>query len=192
MGKVGGKGAGVTADTRAMLVLSARQQHTFATWGSSVALVPLCAYFVLVPYGTGGLVGLPWFLVHTVNLLPHEAGHFFFRFFGEWMMYAGGSLMQLLFPLLFVWYFFSNHLKLGLQLSLGWLGQNFVDVAAYAADAQARALPLIGPMGPENHDWWNLLIMQGWLNYTPAIAGTIYALAFVPWAVALVVPRWVS
>ncbi len=187
-----GNGRGGTADTRAMLALSARHQHHLATWGASLAMVPVCLYFALVPYGTPGLKGLPWFLVHSVNLLPHEAGHFFFRFFGEWMMYLGGSLMQCLFPCLFAWYFFSNHLKLGLQLSLVWLGQNLVDVAAYAADAQARALPLIGALGPESHDWWNLLIMRGWLNYTPQIAGAIFASAFVVWALALAVPRWVS
>jgi hypothetical protein len=175
-----------------MLALSARQQHHLATWGSSAALVPVCAYFVLVDYGTPGTAGLPWFLVHSLNLIPHEAGHFFFRFFGEWMMYAGGSIMQLVFPGLFVWYFLSNDGKLGLQVALVWLGQNLVDVSVYAADAQARAMPLIGGLGAENHDWWNLLILQGWLHHTPVIAGTIFALAFPVWALALAAPRWVS
>jgi hypothetical protein len=175
-----------------MLALTSRQRHHLATWGSSVALVPVCAYFVLVDYGTRGAAGLPWLLVHSLNLIAHESGHFFFRFFGEWMMYAGGSLMQLLTPGLFVWYFLSNHQKLGLQVALVWLGQSFVDVSVYAADAQTRSMPLLGGLGAENHDWWNLLIMRGWLNYTPEIAAGIFACGLVAWAVALAVPRWVS
>ena len=175
-----------------MHALTVRQRHHLATWGSSVALVPVCAYFALVDYGTPGLAGLPWFLVHSVNLLPHEAGHFFFRFFGEWWMYAGGSILQCAFPGLFAWYFLTNDGKLGLQLALVWLGQNLVDVSVYAADAQARALPMIADLGPSAHDWWNLLIMRGWLHHTPEVAATIFALAFPVWALALAVPRWVG
>ena len=175
-----------------MTTLSLRFPTWWHVWGSSVALLPFCFYFALVDYGTLGWGGALWFVVHSVNLLPHEAGHFFFRFFGEWMMYAGGSLMQLLFPCLFIWYFFSNGMKVGLQLSLGWLGQNFIDVAAYAADAQARAMPLIGGLGAENHDWWNMLIMLGWLNHTPLIAGILFGLAFPVWALMVAVPRWIA
>ena len=175
-----------------MLALDYRTRHRLATWGSSLALAPVCAYFALVDYGTPGWAGLPWLLVHSANLLVHEAGHFVFRWFGEWMMYLGGSLLQVLLPGVFVAYFVVNHQKLGLQLSLVWLGQNFVDVSVYAADAQARAMPLIGGLGAENHDRWNMLIMLGWLNHTPLIAGAIYACAFVAWGAMLAVPRWVS
>lgn len=61
-------------------------------------------------------------------------------------------------------------------------------MSIYAADAQARALPLIGNLGPESHDWHNMLTMLGLLEYTPLIAGALYACAFVCWAVMLAVP----
>ncbi len=165
-----------------------RTLDRLATWWASAALVPVCAYFVVVPYGARGWAGAGWLVVHSLNLLPHEAGHFFFRSFGTILMFAGGTILQLAFPCLFAWYFLSNDGRLGLQLSLVWLGQNFVDVSAYAADAQRRSMPLLGGLGPEAHDWWNLLAMLGWLEHTPLVAGLLYACAFVPWALMLVVP----
>ncbi len=171
-----------------MTTLSLRHRHLAATWWASAALVPVCMYFVVVPYGTRGWAGAGWLLVHSLNLLPHEAGHFFFRFFGTFLMFAGGTILQLAFPCLFAWYFLSNDGRLGLQVSLAWLGQNFVDVSVYAADAQHRSMPLLGGLGPEAHDWWNLLTMLGWLEHTPLVAGALYACAFVPWALMLVVP----
>ncbi len=172
------------------MALTPIQRDHLATWGPSVALIPACVYFLVVDYGSRGLVGMPWFVVHSVNLLPHEAGHFFFRFFGEWMMYAGGSLMQLIFPGFFIVYCLTNSLRVPLQMSLGWLGQSFIDISVYAADAQTRSMPLIGGIGPENHDWWNMLVMIGWLHHTPLVAGALVAAGIAVWVVMLIVPRW--
>lgn len=132
-----------------MLSVPFRQRLWFETWGSSVLLLPFCVVFALE--GGGFWLGEAlWTVVHAFDLIIHEAGHFFFRFFGRFMMIAGGSLLQLLLPALFVFQgaYWSN--KLGTQLALLLLGQNFVDVSVYAADAQARALPLIGNLGPES------------------------------------------
>jgi hypothetical protein len=76
-------------------------------------------------------------------------------------------------------------------MSLGWLGQSFIDVSVYAADAQTRAIPLIGGIGPENHDWWNMLIMTGALHHTPVIAGALVAAGVLVWLVMVAVPRWI-
>lgn len=170
-----------------MFALSLDQRAWLQTWGSSLALLPFCVVFALE--GGGFWLGEAlWTVVHAFDLIIHEAGHFFFRFFGRFMMIAGGSLLQLLIPALFVYQgvYWSN--KLGTQLALLLLGQNFVDVSIYAADAQARALPLIGNLGPESHDWHNMLVMLGWLEHTPLIAGAIYAMAFVCWGLMLAVP----
>lgn len=175
-----------------MTTLTAIQRERLKPYAPALVLVPLALYFVVVPYGTRGGTGMLWFLTHSLNLLPHEAGHFFFRFFGEFMMVLGGSLLQILFPCLFAWFFLTNDGALGLQISLLWLGQNFIDVAAYAADAQARSMPLLGGLGPESHDWYNILMMLGWLEHTPLIAGLIYATAFPIWTLMVFVPRWVG
>ena len=175
-----------------MLALTSRQRFLASEYASGVLLLPVCAYFVVVPYGEPGTLGLPWFLVHSLNLLPHEAGHFFFRFFGEFMMIAGGSILQLLFPCIWAWIAFANDSRVGVQVCLVWLGQNWIDVAAYAADAQERAMPLLGGLGVEAHDWHNLLSRTGLLEQTPLVAGVLFACAFPVWAAMLAVPRAVG
>ncbi|MDX1418579.1 MAG: hypothetical protein R3181_01315 [Rubricoccaceae bacterium] len=180
----------MTADIVAVTT-SERLPDRLRPYLSSLVLLPCCFVFAVADYDVEGAFGWLRFIAHSVNLLPHEAGHFFFRFFGTFMMFAGGTIWQLVFPCIFVWYCVSNDLKVGLQVSLLWLGQNFVDVSVYAADAQARALPLIGGLGPEAHDWYNMLAMLGLLEHTPLIAGLLYACAFPIWALMLAVPRWV-
>ena len=156
-------------------------------WGSSLLLLPFCVVFALE--GGGFWLGEAlWTLVHAFDLIVHEAGHFFFRFFGRFLEIAGGSILQLALPALFVFQGVYWHHKLGTQLALLLLGQSFVDVSVYAADAQARALPLIGNLGPESHDWHNLLSMLGLLEHTPLIAGALYACAFACWGLMLAVP----
>ncbi|MEM1043768.1 MAG: hypothetical protein AAGI91_14220 [Bacteroidota bacterium] len=174
-----------------MIALDARHRLWLQTWGTSLALLPVCVVFALE--GGGFWLGEAlWLLVDAASLIVHEAGHFFFRFFGRFLMIAGGTILQLGLPALLVFQGVYWNNKLGTQLALLWLGQGFVDVSIYAADAQARSLPLIGNLGPESHDWGNMLTMLGWLDYTPLIAGAFYACAFVCWAVMLAVPWRIS
>ena len=174
------------------LTLTSHQRYLIGQYASGLWLLPVCAYFALVPYGEPGMKGLPWFVVHSVNLLPHEAGHFFFRFFGELMMFAGGSIWQLLFPCFFLSTALRYDSKWGTQLSLVWLGQNWIDVSVYAGDAVMRSLPLIGGLGAESHDWFNILWRLGLLEYTDVIAGGMVVCAYACWALMLAVPRWVG
>ena len=125
-----------------MATLSLPERHQVTPYLFGVAMLPLCALFAFgeYTYDPNPLI----VLVHAFDLIVHEAGHFIFRFFGQTMMVAGGSLLQILLPALFVYQglYWSN--RIGTQLALLLLGQNFVDVSIYAADAQARALPLLG------------------------------------------------
>ena len=145
-----------------MATLSLPERHQVTPYLFGVAMLPLCALFAFgeYTYDPNPLI----VLVHAFDLIVHEAGHFIFRFFGQTMMVAGGSLLQILLPALFVYQglYWSN--RIGTQLALLLLGQNFVDVSIYAA---------------------------GLLEATPAIAGTLFALAFVTWGVMLLVPRWI-
>lgn len=175
-----------------MFALTSRHRFLASEYASGVLLLPVCVYFALVPYGEPGTLGLPWFLVHSLNLLPHEAGHAVFSFFGHFLMVAGGSILQLVFPCIWLWIAFANDTRVGVQVCLVWLGQNWIDVAAYAADAQARAMPLLGGLGPEAHDWHHLLSTMGLLDQTPLVAAVLFACAFPVWAVMLAVPRWVG
>ena len=122
--------------------------------------------------------------MHRADLLIHEAGHVFFRPFGEWMMYLGGSLFQCLLPALicvaFIW---KQRDPFAASVCLWWTGENFLDVAPYIADARLMAMPLIGEWNDEafearasRHDWHNILGMIGKLNSDQHLAATVHAL----------------
>ena len=171
-----------------MPTLTLPRKDQVKDYALGVALLPLCALFAFgeYVYDPNPLI----VVVHAFDLIVHEAGHFFFGFFGRTMEIAGGSLFQLMLPALFVYQGIYWNNRAGTQLSLLLLGQNFVDVSIYAADAQARALPLIGD--GLTHDWHWLLSRFGMLGATPVVAGTLYALAFVCWGLMLVAPRRVG
>ncbi len=67
-----------------------------------------------------------------------------------------------------------------------WLGVNLVDVGTYAADAEARVLPLLAP-DQNAHDWWQMLGMLGVRSHCEWIGGTLQA---VGWALQGAAPAW--
>lgn len=176
------------ADILGMATIPFPQKEHVTPYLFGVGLLPVCALFA---FGDHTVDPHPlWVLAHAWDLIVHEAGHVVFRWFGTTVHAAGGSLLQLLLPALFVYQgvYWGN--RIGTQLALLLLGQNFVDVSIYAADAQTRALPLLGG-DRVFHDWHVILSNLGLLEATPVIAGVLYALAFVAWAVMLLVPRWI-
>jgi len=67
---------------------------------------------------------------HLVNLPFHEAGHIFFRPFGRFMTSLGGSLAQLLMPLVCLLVFLiKTRDTFAASFSLWWVGENFIDLA---------------------------------------------------------------
>lgn len=116
-------------------------------------------------------------VIHSVHLIFHEAGHFIFMFFGsEFIQIAGGSVMQLLIPIVLAFYFYFVRKDVyAMSFMFLWLGSSFFDVAIYAKDSIFMNLPLLGG---DNviHDWNYLLSTLGVLKYTSQIAGFIYSL----------------
>ncbi len=95
--------------------------------------------------------------IHNVNLVFHEAGHALFGIFGNrTLTILGGSLNQLLIPLIVLIAFFKKRDTAGTGFALFWFFGNFLDVGIYMADARFLELPLIGGLGIEAHDWRNL------------------------------------
>lgn len=118
-------------------------------------------------------IGESWF--HYVNLVFHEAGHFLFIPFGRTGSILGGSLFQVLVPLILLFSFLIyNRDAFSASICLWWSGQSLMDVAPYIADARTLQLNLVG-VGPARdapgmHDWANLLRPRGWLTYDTTIA----------------------
>ena len=106
-----------------------------------------------------------WHLIDGANLLIHEAGHFIFKPFGEYLMIAGGSLLQVIMPALFVFYFYRNEKPYSAALVMLWVGESLLNVSVYAGDAIKMQLPLLG--GQDSvHDWNYLLDRAGLLAAT--------------------------
>jgi hypothetical protein len=136
------------------------------------------------PVGTGALVGASigfgllflvaltaqpgWIpLLDSVNLVFHEAGHPLFGILGwEPLTVLGGTLMQLLVPLLVLGSFWLRRDALGTACAGVWAFENLLNIARYVADARAQLLPLVG--GGE-HDWADLLGRWGLLAQDTAI-----------------------
>jgi hypothetical protein len=125
-------------------------------------------YFLWCAYAPENAVFL-----HLVHTPIHEAGHVFFRLLGEFMGVAGGSLFQVIVPLVFFGYFVYHEKPFSASIVLFWVGQSITDVYVYANDAVAMQLPLLsGVTGAEGgfHDWNYLLAETGLLGHTVLIA----------------------
>jgi len=101
--------------------------------------------------------------MHNINLVFHEAGHIIFEPFGEFMAVLGGSLMQLIIPLIIcVGFIVKNHDNFSASIGLWWTGQSLIDLAPYINDAKAQQLPLLGGRtgidSPGFHDWNRILL----------------------------------
>lgn len=112
----------------------------------------------------------PWAFVDHVNLAIHEAGHVVFSPFGETMHWLGGTLLQLLVPLVFCAYFVREGDEHGASVALWWVGENCWNISTYIRDAEAMELPLVG--GGE-HDWNTLLTAWGMMRSYVQIADAV-------------------
>jgi hypothetical protein len=153
----------------------------------------LALTFVLIP--------LSWKAFHNeygavpfldgIDLAIHEFGHMLFMpfgiaFLGRTMVILGGSLTQVMFPLIFATYFLRDHESgkrdlHAAMLCVWWASMNLLSVAMYCADAGPMKLMLVsGGTGQEveGHDWNNLLRGWGALHHYAGIARGMRAVAW--------------
>lgn len=145
-------------------------------WYLTFVLIPLALYFI---FSRGDYT-----LIDNIDLIIHESGHFFFGFFGDFIQMAGGTLMQILFPLFLAWYFYRNGYRTGVQIFIFWLGQNLINISVYAADANKMKLKLIGG----RHDWLYLLNKLGILKSADEVGYVIFALAIFVFIISIILP----
>ncbi|MDX1334904.1 MAG: hypothetical protein R3312_03905 [Gammaproteobacteria bacterium] len=106
-------------------------------------------------------------VIDHANLAFHEAGHLFFMPFGKTASLYGGTLGQLLMPLIVAAVFWKQRNTVSFALALAWFFQNFFNIARYMADARARELPLVGG---GDHDWVNIFFKWNSLSQDVVIA----------------------
>jgi hypothetical protein len=143
-------------------------------------------------------------LLSDIDLAIHEFGHMLFmpfgiQFLGSTMMILGGSLTQVVFPLLFVGYFLRKREDgrrldvFAAMVCLWWSAINLLDVSIYCADSRAGELMLLdGLTGKESdgHDWNNLLTRWGLLEHDTVIARYMRAIAWLVCVASIVVAVW--
>jgi hypothetical protein len=166
-------------ETPKLEIVPVSRYEPIIRWIPSLIILPLALYFTL----TRGHYGL----IDNADLVIHEAGHFFFSFFGKYIYTLGGALMQILLPCLIFWYFLSNYYRTGMQFTLLWLGQNFVNISVYAADARAQELPLLGG-NSVYHDWHYLLGEINLLEYDQEVGYIIFGIGILVFLIAIFLP----
>ena len=138
-------------------------------------------------------------LLHLPNLVFHEAGHILFMPFGRFMTVLGGSLLQVLIPVICAIAFARQQGDwFGAAVCTWWAGENFVDLAPYIADARALSLTLLGGRTGaevEGHDWEYLLTATGLLHrdvmlgQAARVLGTVVMVAAIIWSATLTMKR---
>lgn len=164
-----------------------------ALWGLHLLRLPID--------GRDGGEGLGGSFMHLINLPFHEAGHTVFSMFGSFLHVLGGTLGQLLVPLVILGAFLQRRDPFGAGVGLWWLGESLIDCAPYIFDARAGQLMLLGGVTgqemPGYHDWEVILGGLGWLSYDHAIARGAWLLgllcmgAAVAWGGYVLWRQWV-
>lgn len=133
--------------------------------------------------------------MHLVHLPFHEAGHVLFIPFGRFLMSLGGSLTQVLVPLVCLGTFLlRTRDTFGAAVALWWAGQSLMDLAPYIADARALQIVLLGGRTGaevEGHDWEAILRTLGWLRYDVVLGRLTNLLGILLMLVALTWAGWV-
>jgi hypothetical protein len=133
--------------------------------------------------------------MHLIVLPIHEAGHVLFIPFGRFMTLLGGSLMQVLLPLVLMASFVfgfggSRRDNFAASLMLWWAAMAMVDLAPYVWDALDPKMMLLGgKTGAESdgHDWQNLLGDLGLIRRAHLIAGIVHTAGLI---VMLLASAW--
>lgn len=146
------------------------QPKKYSIFKAAIALTAATYFFWAAAHPSS------WRFIDNVNFVIHEAGHIVFLPFGEFLSLAGGTLLQLIVPTIFVLYFFFREETYSASLLLFWLGESLLNVSVYAVDAQTMYIELV--VG-EIHDWNYLLGHLGLLDSAFVVGKTFHVIAVI-------------
>jgi len=84
-----------------------------------------------------------WTPFAPIDLVIHEVGHPLFAFLGEWMHYAGGTILQHLVPIFVMVTLVKQGEYFGISFCGAWFSVNMYETARYIADTRSQLLPLV-------------------------------------------------
>jgi len=149
------------------------------------------AFYVLFLFEAARGSG-PLLMIDVVFIPVHEGGHLLFHYLGnEFLMVAGGTLMQLGVPLMLAAWFIFHRQVPGTAFCMFFFFEQLLPISVYMADARAQDLPLltVGDSDFVIHDWNYLFGHLGVLDHDIQIAhavrviGWIGMIATVSWMV---------
>jgi hypothetical protein len=142
----------------------------------------LVVYLLFVLYAALDRTG--FLFVDYVNLMIHEGGHFFFSWFGDTIRILGGTLGELIVPLLCGTAFWWRRETSGVAFCSFWFFENFLYIGTYMSDARTSALPLVGA---DESDWtilftqWRVLTHDQQIGQSMRMLGWFGMFATVGW-----------
>ena len=138
------------------------------------------------------MLGGAWLSWFDLVFIPiHEGGHLLFRFFGEWIMVAGGTFLQLFVPFALAAYFAFRRQLPGTAFCAFFLFEQLLPVGIYMADARSQSLPLVTVGDPElaEHDWFYLFSHAHMLDHDVQIGASVRVLG---WLGMLATVAWLA
>ena len=132
-------------------------------------------------------------LIHLPMVPIHEFGHVLFMPLGEFMTLLGGSLFQVLLPLIFGGIFVvKNRDPFAASVMLWWAGVAVMDVAPYVYDAfHPQHILLTGRTGDNGaHDFIDVLGDLGLLHKAQPIGRGVHVCGFLMMLAALAWGAW--
>jgi hypothetical protein len=138
------------------------------------ALIVACVFYAIFLFQAARGHG-PLLMIDLVFIPIHEGGHLLFRFFGQFLAVAGGTILQLGVPLMLAAYFFFQRSVQATAFCLFFCFEQFLPVSTYMADARAQRLPLltVGDGTYVIHDWNYLFGTFGFLAHDTQIAHVV-------------------
>jgi hypothetical protein len=160
------------------LIESDTRTDSMTFYGRAAVFVAMILWgwkFIVVPLETNYTAES---FLHLINLPFHEAGHVIFIPFGRFMTILGGTLGQILMPIICLGTFIvKTRDPFGASVALWWTAESMLDIAPYINDARAMDLLLLGGVtGKETdgHDWNNILTMLDLLEWDHRLAHLTY------------------
>lgn len=141
-----------------------------------LAVIMYFTVFLATDYQTfPGRNHMPFALwtIDTIDLFIHESGHLVFRLFGQVLYFMGGSLFQIILPIVTAVVFGRNNLR-SLMFTLYWIGQSMVNVSIYIGDAPYQQLHLLSRHAL--HDWHWLMVELNLMDNIETIASVVNVL----------------
>jgi hypothetical protein len=161
----------------------ARMESRAGFFGKS--FIFLLALWICWPYFTRSQV----YGVFEWSILPfHEAGHYLLMPFApQTLMVAGGTIVQLVLPLGFAFYFLLQRKEMfSACVPMLWFFGSMQQMAVYMKDARFLLLPMFGADPSEGHDWNYLFGKMSLLHRSVEIGDFFHGLARLGVAVTLV------